>query len=838
MRDLISHPPDASGRPIRLYDHLSDTGCRAATLLARLEPHLNLSISAEDVARAAFIVGCTHDFGKAKEQFQKYIWGGKGKEKDHAAISSVFTFIVASHVFDQKPQPTRLLPFVCAYAVNRHHGLLCNPEEAFDESNIEYQIAIAENNIDERVWGFEFRCDPLDLTIRFSDYREKFESVTAGQIAECFQKFGRLLRQKSDEKDAAESWLVDLYFTLLLVVSSLTEADVACVIGAPEPRSSARFEPDQVRKYAFNQPSASDTFQNLRKRAWEEIQRSIQKPYTQALRLTLPTGLGKTLMGLYLSTSIQDKTSSKPVIYALPYLSVIEQATDVARQVFSDDQNDISVIQHHSLSFPEQREEDTPNFERARFALEDWDADLVVTTFDQLFYSFLSNDRGFIRRFFRLPGAVLLLDEVQTIPARLIPAVDTLLQRLREKLGVRLIYMTASHPPFLKATKSLVRDESDYFRPLQRTRLRLMLEPIPFGEYLQQVSDWLYERKGKKVVIVANTIRSARELFVRLRQLKEKDEKFEELRLFHLSGSVVPVERLRRIKAIRERIQSEPEAWICVVSTQCVEAGVDLDMDEAVRDFAPWDSLLQICGRVNRFGRKPCADVWVYRWVDDGSDRGREFHSYIYDSIFTTATSNVLSGCETVEEEQYWEIQQRYVRELEERLSTEASDAILRSALAWRFDELDFQELFRGQEQVWKISVFCVADDTAERLKEIAIELWSSKNSKGALKLLRELCDAAELFRPLGEFLRIEPCRMKQYTRGLDEEIEHRLKFSLGRLLRPMFQAYTISVPIRRLDELVVDYITEGFPYLPRNVYQALDVREHEIESPLPHWII
>ncbi|MEM4284202.1 MAG: hypothetical protein QXS96_06940, partial [Candidatus Caldarchaeum sp.] len=125
---------------------------------------------------------------------------------------------------------------------------------------------------------------------------------------------------------------------------------------------------------------------------------SSQKRHEFAHRLTLPTGLKKTLMGLYLPGTLQDG-QPRPVLYALPYLSIIEQATDVACQVFPKDETDFSVIQHHSLSFPDQPDEGLSNFERARFALEDWDADLVVTTFDQLFYSFLSQDRGFIRRF-------------------------------------------------------------------------------------------------------------------------------------------------------------------------------------------------------------------------------------------------------------------------------------------------------------------------------------------------------------------------------------------------------------------------------------------------------
>lgn len=846
MCELISHPG------IRLYDHLLGVGKRAASILQGLSSHLSLSIPSNELASAAFITGICHDFGKAKRQFQEYIRGGRGKDKDHAAISSVFTFIVASHVFGEKPQPARLLPFVCAYAVNRHHGLLCNLEDAFEEAAIEHQIALAKNTIEKRLWDFESTHEPLNLTIRFSDYRKQFESITAHHITERFREFSALLRQKADESDAPESWLVDLYLTLLLVISALTEADVACVIQAPERRQAASLDPDRVRQYASAQPQASPSFQNLRERAWQEIQEALKgSADASAIRLTLPTGLGKTLMGLYLSARVQQqRNASNPVVYALPYLSIIEQTTEVARSVFpqvasaaandslGEDGGRISVMQHHSLSFPKEQDEGVPNFERARFALEDWDADLVVTTFDQLFYSFLSSDRSFIRRFFRLPGAVVLLDEVQTVPARLIPAVETLLQKLREKLGTRIIYMTATHPPFLQNIASLLRDEKPYFESLRRTRLHLDLEPTSLSDYLCQLGDWLLERRGRKVLLVANTIRSAHDLFAHLNELRKEGPEFHQLQLFHLSGSVVPVQRLQRIREIRRLSQEEPNSWICVVSTQCVEAGVDLDMDEAVRDFAPWDSLLQICGRVNRAGKRPTADVWIHLWMDDETDQQREFHRYIYDSLFSAATLDVLAGRAVIEEPEYWEIHQKYVQRLEQRLSTAASQEILRSALAWKFDELNFQKLFRGQERAWKVSVFCVADETAELLKEIAYELWSSHDPSRALKLLCELCDAGELFRPLENFLRVESSVVKRYARHLARETGRRLKFGLSRLLRPMFQAYTISVSLQRLDDLPVEHITEGFPYLSRAVYKTLDIHDDDVESPLPDWII
>lgn len=813
MYDLISHPG------ILLYDHLQNVGMRAASILLQLKPHLRLkNITPDELARAAFITGICHDFGKAKRQYQDYIKGGKKKEQEHAVISSVFAFLVAADIFGNKPQLTRLLPFVCAYAINRHHGLLRNLEEAFDEADLDYQISIAKGNLDERVWKFQFKHDELGISVDFADHREKFESISAKEITIRIRKFSEYLRQKSEEKT---DWLIDLYFALLLIISSLIESDVGCVLGAPEPKLCHMIDPGLVLSFAFRQQPAPGLFQKLREDAWQEIQNVPGLSERTALRLTLPTGLGKTLMGLYLCGQMQQhKAMPNPVIYALPYLSIIEQVNEVARSVFQS--KDISVIQHHSLSFPIVQDSNLQNFEQARFSLEDWDADLIITTFDQLFYSFLSSERSFIRRFFRLPGSVMLLDEVQTVPPRLLPAVEMLLQQLRDKMNVHIIYMTATHPPFLKNIANVVANEEPYFKPLRRTRLNLQLEPMLFSNYLYQLGDWLRQRRGKKVLLVTNTIRCAQTLFRHLYELR-KELTFKELQIFQLSGGVVPIERLKRIRQIKKLIQNNPESWVVVVSTQCVEAGVDLDMDEAVRDFAPWDSLLQVCGRVNRFGKKPCADVWVYRWVDDSNDGNREFHSYIYDPIFTDSTLTVLQNRTMIEEGDYWDIQRTYARELEQRLSKEQSDELLRYALSWQFDELDFQKLFRGQERAWKVSVFCIVDDTAEKLKEVAIELWSSKNPQDALKMLEALCNMPNLFQPLEDFLHIKPDTIKNIIKSLKNTSEYRLRFEVARLLRPMLQAYTISIPVRKLDELPFRYITEGFPYLPQDVYAGIN---------------
>jgi CRISPR-associated endonuclease/helicase Cas3 len=831
VRPLVSHIHKEEGRldHTLLYDHLSSVGDRCASLIAKLRQHFHLAIAIDDLIDAAFITGVCHDFAKSKRQFQNYIWGGPSRDKNHAMLSSIFTFIVASDRFQEKSLPTSLLPFICAYAVNRHHGLLTNidgEEGAFAQHKLEVEYEIGKDSIDERVWSFNFVCSLTNLKIQYGNYKSTLLSVDLVRLAQETNSFARWLRQKSEKPDSTDEWLFDLYFALFLTISVLTESDQACVIGASEPEEVQTIDPKKVKLYAFSQQKAAPKMQELRERAWEEVERFTCGNDLPSARLTLPTGLGKTLMGLYAAGKLQ-QDSTAPIIYALPYLSIIDQVSKTSQAAL--DTGVYKIIQHHSLSFPQGGEDEKANFEQARFSLEQWNADLVVTTFDQLLYSFLSAERGFIHRFYRLPGSVLVLDEVQSIPARLIPAVDAFLQSLQKKLSVKILYMTATQPPFLKNAVSMLKREEEFFTPLKRTKLRLNIQnSTPFTEYLDDLSEWMKKRKGKSILFVANTIRSSLILFEHLSKLR--DEQFKDLDLIYLSGNVVPVQRLNRINRIKKSLEdlrskftTKSKPWLVVVSTQCVEAGVDIDMDEVVRDFAPWDSLMQVCGRANRAAKNRVANVWIYRWIDDIGGSGREFNQYIYDPILINATASVIGGRKTIPEPQYSRIHRAYTELLEQILSTNEAQEILKSALSWRFDEIgNFQKLFRGVDS-WKVSLLCEADTTSENLRDICTLIWDKDGPQieEAQNRLIELCREQELFAPIQQFLRVTSQQIVGLTHQIKSGDKKKARHELMRLIQPMLQAYTVSISVKRLQDFPVGRISDDFRFLPRENYDA-----------------
>lgn len=238
-------------------------------------------------------------------------------------------------------QPINLLPFVCAYTVNRHHGILIDLGDAFSQDRISYELnLIRENPLPEEIWSFKFTQG--DITVNFGNYKDKFLNTEANKILREFHKFASVLRQNAELKDPRLP-LYDLYFALFLLISVLTEADHASIIKTQKQKELRGIDPKLVKEFAFGCPRASKSFQDLRERAWDEIENFSQEK-TRVFSLTLPTGLGKTLMGAYLAGTLG--RGSGPTIY-VPYLSIIEQTTNTMRSVFTPS---FRVLQQPQLS--------------------------------------------------------------------------------------------------------------------------------------------------------------------------------------------------------------------------------------------------------------------------------------------------------------------------------------------------------------------------------------------------------------------------------------------------------------------------------------------------------
>lgn len=306
--------------------------------------------------------------------------------------------------------------------------------------------------------------------------------------------------------------------------------------------------------------------------------------------LTVPTGGGKTLSSMAFALEHARKYGKERVIYVIPYTSIIEQNADVFRKALGNDQ----VIEHHSNL------DDDDSTPKARLAAENWDAPIIVTTSVQFFESLFAAKTSRCRKLHNIANSVVVLDEAQLVPVEYLEPILATMKLLCEHYKISLVMCTATQPAFEKQddfpsfpgfskgiVREIVRDVSTLYRGLKRVEV----EP-PADYKIPRTWEKLAEdiRGIDRVLCVVSDRRSCRELF---RLMPEGS--------YHLSALMCPQHRSDVIAKIKEKLQAEES--IHVVSTQIVEAGVDIDFPVVYRAMAGLDSIAQAAGRCNREGK-------------------------------------------------------------------------------------------------------------------------------------------------------------------------------------------------------------------------------------------
>ncbi|MBU1398311.1 MAG: CRISPR-associated helicase Cas3', partial [Proteobacteria bacterium] len=303
--------------------------------------------------------------------------------------------------------------------------------------------------------------------------------------------------------------------------------------------------------------------------------------------LTVPTGGGKTLSGMSFALNHAVENKMKRVIVVIPYTSIIEQNASVYAEVFGRE----NVIEHHSNIDPEK---DT---ERNRLASENWDAPIVVTTNVQFFESLYANKNSRLRKLHNIAKSVIVLDEVQSLPPGLLYPILDAIQELREHYGCSVVLSTATQPA-LKKRKSFVcgLDEVREIIPDAMTlsrdlaRVNIEWETGSAIEY-SDISERILKENMQRVLVVTHKRKDARVLA----GLLPEDT-------YHLSASMCPSHRKDILKKVKELLENE-SSTIRLVSTQLIEAGVDIDFPVVFRALAGLDSISQTAGRCNREGK-------------------------------------------------------------------------------------------------------------------------------------------------------------------------------------------------------------------------------------------
>ncbi|WP_051935489.1 CRISPR-associated endonuclease Cas3'' [Deinococcus sp. YIM 77859] len=329
--------------------------------------------------------------------------------------------------------------------------------------------------------------------------------------------------------------------------------------------------------------------------------------------LTAPTGSGKTLaMLLFALTRAVRQPLARPIrriVVVLPFLSILDQTADEYRRlVAAAGLSPQCLLEHHSLAGT-QGAEDAAGC-AARQLVENWDAPIILTTSVQLLESLHAHTPGACRKLHRLAQSVILLDEVQTLPAPLVTlTLKTLARLTHEKYGTTVVMATATQPAFDRLSEQVREPGNGGWQPREMAPPTLQLFErarrvtprwhLETSTPWREVQDWL--RREPQSLCIVNLRQDALELAQALSDVPG---------LRHLSTFLCPAHR----RAVLEEVRADLQAGrpVRLVSTQCVEAGVDLDVPVVFRALAPLDALAQAAGRCNRHGRRPHGTLHVF----------------------------------------------------------------------------------------------------------------------------------------------------------------------------------------------------------------------------------
>lgn len=350
-------------------------------------------------------------------------------------------------------------------------------------------------------------------------------------------------------------------------------------------------------------PSAVNTIR-------QEIQQACRNSASDApgfYSLTVPTGGGKTLSSLLWAMLHAVKYGKRRIIIAIPYTSIIVQTAATLRHIFGPE----NVLEHHSnVTIDEDKDEATA--QAAKLATENWDYPIIVTTNVQLFESMMSHRSSACRKLHNIAESVLILDEVQTLPTGFLqPIVDTL-STYERIFGVSVLFTTASQPVLagkhrgtnpsvlfqgLSHITEIIPADAHLHDRLRRVTLSIDETPRTYDEIAQQLM------QHDRVLCIVNTRRDAKEIFDRL-----PDEGIK----IHLSRMMCPCHVSQQIANMKSALQDPTKAVIRVVSTQLIEAGVDIDFPVVYRQEAGLDAILQAAGRCNREGKQELCTTYMF----------------------------------------------------------------------------------------------------------------------------------------------------------------------------------------------------------------------------------
>lgn len=621
---LIAHRRERDGKEQLLVTHLT----QASELADKFTERVGFS-------ELGKILGLLHDLGKASKEYQDYLGSAEGLINpdeddfvDYKAMKGRIDHSTAGAQLVYKKLASRgregkvLAQFLALVLVSHHSGLIdCLKPDGTNEFHRRIMKDYKETHLAEAIERLPVIEKLLDEILTQPIELRFWEKLTA-------------------MKDVKEDVTLPFKHGLLarFLLSCLLEADRLNTADFENPSNEAirnygkynswevlidRLEVKYAKytqETAQMKPGRALEVNQLRAEVAQACLKAAEKN-KGIFQLTVPTGGGKTEASLRFALHHARVHKMDRVFYIVPYTTIIDQNAEKLRKILEkENERDKVVLEHHSNLTPEKETH------RHSLLAENWDAPIVFTTQVQFLETLFGSGTRDARRMHQLANSVIILDEVQTIPIKIVHMLNAALRFLTHDCGSTVVLCTATQPPLdklpneyrkltIESEQQIIQDAADLFEKLKRVEVHD--ERKPGGLTNSDIVNLVERVLGEKgsVLVVVNTRASAQAVY---KQIKVRNMG---AALYHLSTNMCPVHRMDVLEnKIKPKLEAN-ERVICV-STQLIEAGVDIDFGAVIRALSGLDSIAQSAGRCNRHGlRENGGSVWVVNLQEENLDR-------------------------------------------------------------------------------------------------------------------------------------------------------------------------------------------------------------------------
>ena len=625
-----------------------------------------------------------HDIAKLKNNFQIYIRDTSNDklDKNHSLLSAYF-FLLNSK-FDE------ILTIFGFLTIVSHHGDVVNLMTLAREANKFFKNQKELEQWDEVAGAAKNINIYLGLSTKKDEFLDRAEKLRQYLVLSQY-------RHKFTYED---------FINFKSLYSNLIYSDKFEAIFSIPKQESKDIPIDVLESDIQNLPpnKKRDAFRNF-------VLNNFDENY-KLFTLTAPTGYGKTLTALNFAL----KFNKPRIIYALPFTSIIDQTYDIVAKIYKS--SDILVSKaHHKTTISEENLTDEDRYSKIKFLMESFSGEINVTTLYQLIFALFGNKNKDNVKFNQLKNSVVIIDEAQAIPYNFRKDFILLCEIISQRLGTIFIFMSATMP-VIKSEKFKEISNLDYFSKQDRYVIKWLDiggEDELLGKICEAASD-------KNTLVVVNTIKKAQELFTKLR------DKFN---CFCLNGYMYDDHKRATTNAVRcaiDKNKVDPLASkILLISTQSIEAGVDLDFDVGFREVSPISSIIQTAGRVNRHFGEICGELYVFPEIS-------KFTNLIYGDLYKVSGA-ILSDLKQkeVRESEILEISNLYFQ----KISNQLENLHIKSEI----EKLEFENINQKIEDImngnYKQTIIIEPEENF--IKDFEARIFEIKNSPNEKFTIRDL---------------------------------------------------------------------------------------------------